>query len=932
MNSKRAQAVILILAGIAAMTALKLNAQTSSPGAPHRLISLNGDWHFLADPAGSLTIQDLANAPNVRPIRVPSSWQLQFDDLQNYSGVAWYWRSFEAPSLAADQVALLHFGAVDYRAEVFVNGHEMGRHEGGYLPFEFDVTSLLRTGQNQVAVRVTDPGPRHPVEGIQYDEIQHGKQNWYIENSGLWQGVDVRILPHIHFSGVHITAGMDGVFSIHVQVENAFTAGNPSAADTVHGEVLAPDGRLVWQSNLTLKPRQGEAVFSGTTPKPDLWSPDHPSLYTLHLQLSSGDSESYRFGFRTFAARDGKFYLNGKIIYLRGALDQDFFPDTGYVPPSLDYLIAEMKKAKALGLNLLRCHIKIPDPRYLEAADETGMLIWYEIPNWDKLTAYSEARALDTLRGMAERDWNHPSIVQVSIINESWGANLKEAADRTWLKSTYAQAKKIVPWLVDDNSPCCDNFHMETDVADFHNYNAIPDHSADFDRFVSDFATRPGWIFSPYGDAAPKGDEPLILSEFGNWGLPVVPEPLPWWFSRPFNGNQFTLPEGFEQRFRDYGYNSLFPSLRALSEATEWHQFQALRYEIGSLRMHSQIQGYVITEFCDTNWESNGLLDVWRNPKVYSADLAALQRDDLLILRAGQRNFYPGSRVIATVYLSDYSPTDLAGATVQWEVGGTSLHGSFALTEVSSGTTMKAGQIEFTVPAVSIAEHQVLKANLLLNGKSIAENSLDLYFYPQVRPELPPPVSFHDPKGALRRLVAEMRERSYQEPSGQETYPVMIASTFDQAVKQKLESGGRVILLPAAKEELAPGVEVVPRSGDLSGDWISDFPWVRKKSPPFKGIGFDTLQSFESEAITPGAVVSGIPAKDFGDVLAGMFYGWLRDNVATLVQARYGKGKLIVCTFSLASSYGTDPFATTFLDSLVNYAASGFEPQWEILP
>ena len=102
-----------------------------------------------------------------------------------------------------------------------------------------------------------------------------------------------------------------------------------------------------------------------------------------------------------------------------------------------------MRKAKALGLNLLRCHIKVPDPRYLEAADETGMLIWYEIPNWDKLTANSERRAMETLHGMVERDANHPSIVIVSIINESWGANLKEAPDRAWLKSAYQQAKSL---------------------------------------------------------------------------------------------------------------------------------------------------------------------------------------------------------------------------------------------------------------------------------------------------------------------------------------------------------------------------------------------------------------------------------------------------------------------------------------------------------
>ena len=207
---------------------------------------------------------------------------------------------------------------------------------------------------------------------------------------------------------------------------------------------------------------------------------------------------------------------------------------------------------------------------------------------------------METLRGMVERDWNHPCIVIVSLINESWGINLKEAADRQWLKQAYQEAKKIVPgWLVDDNSACYDNFHMATDIADYHTYSAIPDHAADFDRFVEDLARRPGWLFSPYGDASPKGDEPLVLSEFGNWGLPRIPHDKPWWFSRDFGGSEITKPEGIEQRYADYQYSSLFPTLDALTDATEWHEYASLKYEIESIRSHPEIQGYVITEFTD---------------------------------------------------------------------------------------------------------------------------------------------------------------------------------------------------------------------------------------------------------------------------------------------------------------------------------------------
>ena len=277
---------------------------------------------------------------------------------------------------------------------------------------------------------------------------------------------------------------------------------------------------------------------------------------------------------------------------------------------------------------------------------------------------------------MAERDWNHPSIVIVSILNESWGAHLKEPADRQWLKQAYLEAKKMVPgWLVEDNSACCDNFHVAGDLADTHTYNAIPDYAATFDQFVGDLAQRPRWLYSPYGDATPRGDEPLMLSEFGNWGLPKVPETKPWWFSRDFGGRPLTLPADLEQRFADYQYASLFPTLDALSEATQWQQFRALKYEIESLRLHPEIQGYVITEFTDLNWEANGLLDMWRRPKVYADALSRLQQDDLILARADKRNLTTGAEARVDVYFSHHSEISLAGAQVAWRLEGTALKG-----------------------------------------------------------------------------------------------------------------------------------------------------------------------------------------------------------------------------------------------------------------
>jgi hypothetical protein len=903
-----------------------------SPALP-ATISLNGAWSFLPDPDGTLDVEKLASAQYVRPTRIPSSWQSQFIDLRDYAGVAWYWRSVNLEPPAPDKVVLLRFGAVDYLAEVYVNGQKAGTHEGGYLPFEFDVTSLVRAGENQIAVRVVDPGTKpNVVEGINYAEIPHGKQNWYVQTSGLWQDVELHIRPCVRLGAVHILAGGDGKFTVEVPIVNPPAEAELKRPSYVGAEIRDANDNVLWKESRGLNPGQARYEFSGRLAAPNLWSPASPALYALHTWLSSGDSLTYPFGFRTFETRDGKLYLNGQPIYLRGALDQDFYPETIYTPPSLDDVKNEMQRAKALGLNLLRCHIKVPDPRYLQAADEVGILVWYETPNWEKLTDNSQRRAAETLRGMVERDWNHPSIVIVSLINESWGANLKEAGDRQWLKQAYQEAKNLVPrWLVVDNSACCDNFHLATDLADFHQYAAIPDYAANFDRLVDDQARRPGWLFSPYGDATPRGDEPLVLSEFGNWGLPRLPEDKPWWFSRDFGGREITRPEGVEKRFADYLGNSLFPDLNALADATQWHEYAALKYEIEALRSHPEIQGYVITEFTDLNWEANGLLDMWRRPKIFADALGKLQQDDLLLARMDSRNLKTGEMAAAEVYFSRYSRDLLPGAQVIWRVEGTALAGTFGVPPLPPGSGAKVGKIEFTVPATTSPSKKLLKIYLVAGGKTISENSLDLFFYAEKLPELPPPVSFHDPAGRLRRLVNEMRARNYLAPTGSEAFPVVIASEFDEEVKNQLRAGGRVILIASERQTLAPGLEIVPRAeGELDGNWISDFLWVRKNQPPFSLIGFDTLAGFETQAVTPPAVIKGIPPENFNDVLAGMFYGWIHSNVGALVQAKSGKGKLLICTFSLATTYGNDPYATYLLDQLVSYAISGFTPAFEL--
>src|SRR6516225_1066895 len=164
---------------------LLLGLGSSGPAGGQTLkqpLALDGDWSFLADPSGTLQLGDLASARNVRPTRVPSSWQSQFADLGDYAGVAWYWRTWTQSDLASDARLLLHFGAADYQADVYINGQKVGSHEGGYLPFEFDITPQVHSGENQIVVRVVDLGAERGASASASNSVRrgahHGRGGW----------------------------------------------------------------------------------------------------------------------------------------------------------------------------------------------------------------------------------------------------------------------------------------------------------------------------------------------------------------------------------------------------------------------------------------------------------------------------------------------------------------------------------------------------------------------------------------------------------------------------------------------------------------------------------------------------------------------------------------------------------------------------------
>lgn len=906
---------------------------------PANRLELEHGWEFLPDPSGKMTYAQAAAETDWRSARVGLSWNVQFADLRDYMGAGWYRRQIELPSYSDTRHVLLKFGAVDYFCEVFVNAVSIGNHEGGYTPFSFDLSRVAKSGKNLLMVRVIDP-PMNEVENralfpdMMYNEIPHGKQNWYVQNSGIWQGVRLEFCPSIYIERADVTPRINGEFTASIRLSGMGLNADAGVANrtTIQASIFDATGHTVFEKSEDVGTRNIWEL-NGQVANPRLWSPESPHLYTMEIGLSGAVEyrRKIRFGFRDLQARAGKLYFNGHPFYMIAALDQDFYPETIHTPASEEFVRDMMLKAKRLGINTLRCHLKVAHPVYLDVADELGMLVWAELPSWsdswfpcDHFSLRAALRGEQMFAEILERDWNHPCITVQTIMNESWGINLGQPEQRQWLRDAFDRIKSSVAplgRLVIDNSPCEGNFHLKTDVEDFHQYYSMPDQAGLWDKWVDELASRPHWTYSPYGDAERTGDEPIVVSEFGNWGLPVLPplESLPWWFQYSFGGREVTNPGGVFKRFEEYGFGTMYGDYNEFATESQWHQFLSLKHEIESIRAHGNIQGYVITAITDVHWEVNGILDMWRNPKVYADELPLFQAPDVLVPRPMKRTCFAGESLSCEVLLSHYSRFDLTGARLRWNMDGAA--GQIPVPGAASGTVVKVGDLEFHAPDVQDARAiRVFFELRLRNGMRIAENFVEFFIHPARHRGTRHDVRVYDPAGVYPKLPGNLAESAERDRENH----VLVATVLDDSVRGHMAKGGAAVILIDSEEALPSnaGITAKTRAGtELDGRWFSNFNWIRWNRPPFQDMTFTKILGFESAAVAPNLVLPDVPASSFEDVLCGATFGWLHKNSAIALQAGAGDGRMIITTFRF-HDYGRDAYATALLNSLIGYVQS----------
>ncbi|MDD4190722.1 MAG: glycoside hydrolase family 2 TIM barrel-domain containing protein [Mangrovibacterium sp.] len=524
--------------------------------------NLNGLWEYAITTAG---------AP--RPSRFDGNILVPFAVESSLSGVGktvgmenalWYKRTFTVPSDWKNQQILLHFGAVDWKTDVFVNGIKIGTHQGGYTPFSFNVTPFLsKSGEQELLVKVWDPSDKgYQPRGKQVSEP---RGIWYTSVTGIWQTVWMEPVHEKFIEAVRTTPDIDN-HRITVEVSTSGT----TRADIY--QVTVFDGN---REVASAKASSGQ-VLEVPVPQAKLWSPDSPFLYNMKVSLISNgkvtDQAGSYFAMRKVSVkRDEKgivrLQLNSRDQFMFGPLDQGWWPDGLYTAPTDEALKYDVVKTKDFGFNMIRKHVKVEPARWYYHCDQLGMLVWQDMPSGDRSpqwqnrqyfngselvrSAESEANFRNEWKAIIDLLYSHPSVVCWVPFNESWG-QFKTGEIAGWTKA-YDPSRLV-------NPASGGNHYPVGDMLDLHNYPHPELYLYDASRAT-------------------------VLGEYGGIGLAV--EGHLWTDDKNWGYVQFKNPDEVTGEYVKYG-EQLYTLIKAGFSAGVYTQATDVEMEVNGLMTYDR--------------------------------------------------------------------------------------------------------------------------------------------------------------------------------------------------------------------------------------------------------------------------------------------------------------------------------------------------------
>ncbi len=537
-------------------------------------LSLNGIWQFEIDGGiDGFDCEYYKRDSLAQEITVPFCPESELSGIghKGFMPCVWYRRTVTLPQAWDGKQILLHFGAVDYHATVWVNGQYVGEHRGGYSSFSFDITEQLQEGENSIVLAARDDARSGRQPAGKQSELYYSHQCSYTRTTGIWQTVWLEAVNKKYITNIKATPDAEaGTVLLEIKT-SANTIGCRATAEVSFA------GRPMGGASGTVG--SFSAFLPVTLREKHLWDVGAGNLYDVTVTLYDGDTavdevESY-FGLRSVGLKDGAFLLNGRAVFGRWVLDQGFYPDGIYTAPTDEALKRDIELSMSFGFNGARLHEKIFEPRYLYWADKLGYLVWGEHANWYLNISNGDGikHFLPEWLEAIERDYSHPSIIGWCPFNETWDdGKTGTRQDNLVLETVYRATK-----AADSTRPVIDtsgNYHVVTDIYDVHDYEQNGD--------VYHARYAGGDIYETWPDRQQHHGEPYFVSEYGG---------IKWPEDGSAGWGYGDAPRTKEEFFARY---------RALTEA---------------LLQSENMLGFCYTQLYDVEQEVNGLLTYGREYK-----------------------------------------------------------------------------------------------------------------------------------------------------------------------------------------------------------------------------------------------------------------------------------------------------------------------------
>ncbi len=548
-------------------------------------LCLNGQWDFeIADSDKGEKNYTASDAVYNDKIEVPFCPESKLSGIEHKDFMydVWYRRTVDITAEELKGRVIVHFGAVDYEATLFVNGNKAGSHKGGYISFSFDITSFLKEGENVIILHASDDTTNLTYPSGKQSDRKESYGCSYTRTTGIWQTVWLEFTGTTYISGRKITAFPDTkTINFRGIVENPGDA--VVKAEICYGNEKVAQG----QGEVKKGGFNFDVTIEGEI---KLWNVLAPEIYDITLSVIQDDKTVDRVktytGFRTIELKDGKFFLNGKSVFLRQILDQGFYPDGVYTAPDVKDIEKDIDIAIELGFNGARPHEKIFEESYLYYADMKGYLVWGEFPNWG--CCLDSAKKHNGLKNFLSewdeeivRDYNHPAIIGWCPLNETWDG--KQYCDSQ--KTIYSHTKKYDPYRPVIGSS--GGFQYVTDIDDYHDYS----HTAE-EITAHVHSHKNGTIEEKKIAVLNKLNRRELLTHHQLKGLPI--------FLSEYGGISYNNDES-----KSWGY------VKETSEEAFVEHYISDTQAI----MQSDCMGMCYTQLTDVEQEQNGLVTYERNHK-----------------------------------------------------------------------------------------------------------------------------------------------------------------------------------------------------------------------------------------------------------------------------------------------------------------------------